>query len=70
MFTTGVLECSRPEQLVPMDYLVNHGFTWVNTAECNAAQTTTAYLQVLGYSTAFHPVALPAAFAPVLRVVQ
>jgi hypothetical protein len=47
--TAGVLEYSRPEQLVPTYYLVNHGFTWVDTAESDAVHKATAYLHALGF---------------------
>ena len=61
------MEYRRPTQLVQTDYLVNHGFTWVDVVESDAASRLTTYLQTSGYSTAFHSVASPAAFAAVRR---
>merc|ERR1712086_929007 len=68
--SAGVLEYRRPTQLVQTDYLVDHGFTWVNAVESDAASRTTAYLQASGYSTTFHPAASPSAFAAVRQDVQ
>ena len=67
--TAGVLEFSRPEQLMPTDHFPDHGYTWVSAAESDAAHATETDVLSQGYDTSCHPADTPAAFAALYREV-